>query len=132
MARIGVTPDDLKRYRDDWHMSPGVISNGLMFLTGMTGNRSDGSIASSPEEQIRDAFARVADVLNEAGLDTTHIVEMTSYHVAIHDHIDMFRILLAACSSSGNPAEPAIEVSGFITHGAIVELRVVADASSLS
>lgn len=38
---------------------------------------------SDPDEQIRDAFAKVTDVLAEAGLDDSHVVEMTSYHVGI-------------------------------------------------
>ncbi len=130
MASTGITPDGLEHYRDDWHMFPGVVSGGLMFLTGMTGVRPDGSVAEDPEEQIREAFANVASVLREAGLEPSHIVEMTTYHVGIRDHIDVFRSVRDEHIGEARPAWTAIEVSGFITAGAIVEIRAVADASS--
>jgi len=132
MDSKAVTPDNLSRLRDDWRMSPGIASNGLLFLTGMTGSRADGSCAANPEEQIRDAFAKVLDVLVEAGLDHSHIVEMTSYHVGIHDHLEVFRQVRDEFVTEPYPAWTAIEVAGFIPRDAIVELRVVADASSMA
>jgi enamine deaminase RidA (YjgF/YER057c/UK114 family) len=132
MDRKSFTPDSLSHYCDGWHMSPGIASNGLLFLTGMTGNRGDDTFASDPDEQIRDAFAKITDVLNEAGLDYSKVVEMTSYHVGISDHIDVFRMIRDEHVVEPYPAWTAIEVSGFITDGAIVEIRVVADASSIA
>lgn len=110
-------------------MSPGLISNGLLFLTGMTGHRSDNTFAEDPEEQIRDAFAKVGTVLAEAGLGWESLVEMTSYHVGLQDHIDTFRVVRAEHVREPYPAWTAIEVTGLVTPGTIVELRVVADAS---
>lgn len=130
MQRTAVIPDNLSHYHDDWHMSPGITSNGMLFLTGMTGSRIDGTIATDHEQQIRDAFTKVIDVLAEVGLDSSNIVEMTSYHVDIHNHIDAFRRIRDEHVTDPFPAWTAIEVSGFITEGAIVEIRVVADASS--
>jgi enamine deaminase RidA (YjgF/YER057c/UK114 family) len=132
MDRKSFTPDSLSNYRDSWHMSPGIASNGLLFLTGMTGNRGDDTFASDADEQIRDAFAKITAVLNEAGLDYSKVVEMTSYHLGIHDHIDVFRKIRDEYVVEPYPAWTAIEVSGFITDGAIVEIRVVADASSIA
>ena len=131
MGSRSVTPDSLSRLRDDWHMSPGIVSNGLVFLTGMTGSRSDGTCASEPAQQIRDAFAKVAAVLAEAGLDATNIIEMTSFHVGIHEHLDIFRSIRDEQVAEPYPAWTAIDVAGLIPRDAIVELRVVADASSI-
>jgi enamine deaminase RidA (YjgF/YER057c/UK114 family) len=128
MSRRGIVPTQLQSYRDDWHMSPGVSSNGLIFLTGMTGTRDDGSIARDVEQQIRDAFEKVRLVLNEAGYDLSAVVEMTSYHVGIRDHIDVFRAVRDEHLGEPYPAWTAIEVSGFISPEAVVELRVVAEA----
>lgn len=128
MSRRSVVPPQLRSYRDDWHMSPGVVINGLVFLTGMTGRRDDGSIAEDPEQQIRDAFAKVQLVLEEVGSDLSAVVEMTSYHVGIHDHIDIFRAVRDEHVHEPYPAWTAIEVAGFISPKAIVEIRVVAEA----
>jgi enamine deaminase RidA (YjgF/YER057c/UK114 family) len=128
MARRSITPPELSAYQTGWHMSPGIESNGLLFLTGMTGHRPNGA-SPDPETQIRDAFAKVESVLNEAGLDTSHIVEMTSYHVGIHDHIDTFRRVRDDFIAEPYPAWTAIAVTGLISEGTIVEIRIVADAA---
>jgi enamine deaminase RidA (YjgF/YER057c/UK114 family) len=131
MNRRSIIPDAMRSiYYDDWKMSPGIICNGLLFLTGMTGVQPDDSIADDPEQQIRDAFANVSAVLAAAGLDTSHIIEMTSYHVGIQEHIDTFKKVRDELVAEPYPAWTAIEVAGFITAGAIVEIRVVADANS--
>ena len=127
MTRVGITTPELADYRDEWHMSPGVESNGLLFLTGMTGHRPDGA-SSDPETQIRDAFAKVDAVLRSAGLDSSHVIEMTSYHVApMADHIDAFRRVRNEFIAEPFPAWTAIEVTGLITDRTIVEIRVVAE-----
>ena len=131
IGRQGITPQQLTYYRDEWKMSPAILSNGLLFLTGMTGTQRDGAVATDAEEQIRDAFAKVHDVLTEAGLAPDDIVEMTSYHVGISDHLEVFRRIRAEQLAEPYPAWTATEVSGFITPKVIVELRVVADASSM-
>jgi enamine deaminase RidA (YjgF/YER057c/UK114 family) len=129
MTANSVIPERLQGYRDEWRMSPGIVSNGLLFMTGMTGYRSDGTFSSDREEQIREAFSKVGDVLASAGLDWTRLVEMTSFHVGLRDHIDVFRSVRDEFVGEPYPAWTAIEVSGFITPGAIVEIRAVADAS---
>jgi enamine deaminase RidA (YjgF/YER057c/UK114 family) len=127
MTRRGVAPVDLADYRDHWHMSPGVLSNGFLFLTGMTGHRPQGP-SPDPETQIRAAFSRVDSVLREAGLDSSHIVEMTSFHVGLRHHLDVFRRVRDEYLTEPYPAWTAVGVTDLITDGTIVELRVVADA----
>lgn len=131
MGLRSVVPSNLQNYYEDWHMSPGVIVGGLLFMTGMTGHRSDGTFAENPEEEIRDAFTKVDRVLGEARLDWVNLVEMTSYHVGIQDHIDVFRQVRDEYIREPYPAWTAIEVAGFITPGT-VEIRAIADASGLS
>jgi enamine deaminase RidA (YjgF/YER057c/UK114 family) len=130
MNRRSIIPSEMRSiYYDDWKMSPGIICNGLLFLTGMTGAQPDDSIAEDPEQQIRDAFAKVSAVLHTAGLDTSHIIEMTTYHVGISEHIDTFKKVRDELIAEPYPAWTAIEVSGFITPGTIVEIRVIAETN---
>jgi len=107
-------------------MSPGITCNGLLFMTGMTGHRPDGTFAHDPAEQISDAFAKIDSVLAAADLDRSALVEMTSYHVGLQDHIEVFKTLRDQYVLEPYPAWTAIEVSGFVTPGAIVEIRAVA------
>lgn len=110
-------------------MSPGLESNGLLFLTGMTGYRDEGA-STDAEQQIRNAFEKVQNVLVEAGLDMSRLIEMTTYHVGIADHIDIFRRVRDEFVTEPYPAWTAIEVTGLITKGTFVEIRVIADATA--
>lgn len=127
MARA-VIPAELARYRADWRMSPGVEHNGVLYLTGMTATSADGTVPADPEAQIREAFRKVGLVLAEAGAGFSDILEMTSYHVGLRDHLALFRAIREEFVSEPCPAWTAIEVSGFTTEGVIVELRVIAAA----
>jgi enamine deaminase RidA (YjgF/YER057c/UK114 family) len=128
MEQKNVVPSELETYYQDWHMSPGRIAGGLLYMTGMTGHRPDGTFANDAEDEIRDAFDKIDSVLRKAGLDWTDLVEMTSYHVEIQEHIEVFRRVRDEYVREPYPAWTAIEVEGLISP-AIVEIRAIADAS---
>jgi enamine deaminase RidA (YjgF/YER057c/UK114 family) len=107
-------------------LSPGVVAGDFVFLTGMTGSRSDGSMPSDPEEQFRAAFDKIGLVLAEEGLGHDAIVEMTSYHVGLRAHFDLFNAVRSAYVSEPFPAWTAVEVAGLRREGALVEIRVIA------
>ncbi|MEM9732752.1 MAG: RidA family protein [Pseudomonadota bacterium] len=111
-------------------LSPGVISNNHVFLTGLTGSRADGSMPDDQSEQFRLAFDKIALVLQEAGLDCSAIVEMTTYHVGLRDHFDTFNTVRAEYISQPFQAWTAVEVAGLRREGAIVEIKVVAEMNS--
>jgi enamine deaminase RidA (YjgF/YER057c/UK114 family) len=97
-----------------------------VFLSGITGSRPDGSMPDDPAEQVRSAFGKIGAVLAEAGLTHAAIVEMTSFHVALGDHFDLFRTILTEYLSEPFPAWTAVEVAGLRRKGAFVEIRVIA------
>ena len=43
-----------------------------------------------PETQFRSAFAKIAAILAEANLTLDQIIEMTTYHIGLRDHFDLF------------------------------------------
>ena len=57
-----------------------------------------------------------------------HLVEMTSYHVGLRDHLEVFKSVRDSYVVEPYPAWTAIEVAGFVREGAIVEIRVIARA----
>jgi len=129
MPATPIIPADMQDYYDGWRMSPGLECGGFLFLTGFTGAGPDGSLSPDPETQMRHAFRKVALVLEEAGLDVGSIVEMTTYHVGLRDHLQLFRNVRADYVREPYPAWTAIEVAGFVREDAIVEIRVVAQRS---
>ena len=126
MDRKAIVPTDLQAYYDDWKMSPGHLSGDHLFLTGFTGADADGTLPADAEAQMRTAFDKVGLVLREAGLDFGALVEMTTYHVGLKDHLDLFKSVRAEYVQEPYPAWTAIEVAGFVREGAIVEIRVIA------
>lgn len=121
-------PTELQSYYDEWKMSPGIVSNGHIFFTGFTGVDENGELSSNPETQIRCVFEKIGLVLREAGTAYNAIVEMTSYHVGLRDHLDTFKAVRSEFVTEPYPAWTAIEVAGFVRENAIVEIRVIAKA----
>jgi enamine deaminase RidA (YjgF/YER057c/UK114 family) len=110
-------------------VSPGIMSGDHVFLTGVTGSRPDGSMPDQAEDQFRSAFEKIGSVLAEAGLSHNAIVEMTTYHVGIHDHFDLFNEIRCDYVFEPFPAWTAVEVAALRRPGAIVEIRVVASCA---
>ncbi len=111
---------------DDWHMSPGLGCSGFVFLTGVNGVTSDGTISSNAAEQIETAFTQAEAVLSEGGMSFEDVVEVTSYHVGIRQHLETFRDIWKRKVVEPYPAWTAIEVAGFASAGVVVELRIIA------
>ena len=126
MTRRALIPNGAEAAVEAMKLSPGLVSNGHVFLTGMTGSLADGTMPSKPEAQFRSAFDKIATVLAEAGLTCADIVEMTSYHVGIAEHFDLFAAVRAEYVSPPYPAWTAVEVAGLRRPGAVVEVKVVA------
>ena len=75
---------------------------------------------------MRNAFRKIGLVLKEAGLDFGALVEMTSYHVGLREHLSLFKAVRGDYVREPYPAWTAIEVAGFVREGAIIEIRAVA------
>ena len=126
MERRALFPAGSEASAAQIRVSPGVVSGDHVFLTGMTGSRPDGSMPEELSEQFRSAFGKIGAVLNEAGLSYDAIVEMTSYHVGLRRHFDVFNAIRCEFVKAPYPAWTAVEVAGLRRDGAVVEIRVVA------
>ncbi len=129
MTQKAIIPDELQAYYDDWKMSPGHLSGEHVFLTGFTGANADGTLSEDPETQMRNAFEKIGYVLREAGLDYGALVEMTTYHIGLNDHLNLFKTVRAEYVAEPYPAWTAIEVAGFVRDGAVIEIRAIARAT---
>jgi enamine deaminase RidA (YjgF/YER057c/UK114 family) len=64
--------------------SDAVRVGDLVFLSGVVSGDPD------PTTQFRQVFERIGQILEEAGSGLDRIVDMTTYHVDMHEHIDEF------------------------------------------
>ena len=130
MKKTPIIPSDLQSYYDDWKMSPGLACGDFVFFTGFTGKETNGTLSSDPETQMRQAFHTAHKVLKEADMDFGNVVEMTSYHVGLRDHLELFKSVRSEFIQEPYPAWTAIEVAGFVSEGAVIEIRLIAHRNS--
>jgi len=126
MSRTALFPPGSQPQAQAIKVSPALVSHGHVFLTGVTGSLPDGHMPSDPEAQFRSVFAKIGAVLAEAGLGHAAIVEMTSYHLDLKAHFDMFNAVRADHVRDPFPAWTAVEVAGLRREGALVEVRIIA------
>lgn len=96
----------------------------------MTGTPPDGEISPDYRTQTKQCFENIFMVLEQADMNFTNVVEMTSYHVDIERHFDSFKSIRSHYVISPYPAWTAIEVSRLINPLALIEVRVIASATS--
>lgn len=126
MTRKALIPPELRDACAQAGMSPGILSRNHVFLTGVTGSAPDGTMPETEEAQFNACFIKIASVLAQAGLTPGAVVEMTSYHVGLRAHFDVFDAVRLKHLSEPYPAWTAVEVAGLRRVGAAVEIRVVA------
>mmetsp|Transcript_5958 Transcript_5958/g.18743 ORF Transcript_5958/g.18743 Transcript_5958/m.18743 type:complete len:357 (+) Transcript_5958:66-1136(+) len=66
--------------------SPAVHSGPLVLIAGQVGVTAEGEVLSDPEEQMRLAFRKVVDLVEEAGLTASDIAEVRTFHVDMDAH----------------------------------------------
>ena len=127
MEPFAIVPPEFRAAAEEAKMSPAIFSGNHVFLTGVTGSDGQGRMPGDPEVQMRNAFEKIGSVLREAGLTYRSMVEMTSYHVGLRDHFELFDSVRLAYVEKPFPAWTAVEVAGLRREGAIVEIRVIAN-----
>ncbi len=132
MSKRAIVPPQVRAAAEELKMSPAILSGDYLFLTGVTGSGPGGVMPADQETQMRNAFDKIGQVLREAGLTYEAIVEMTSYHVGLRAHFDLFDKIRLAYLPAPYPAWTAVEVAGLRREGAVVEIRVIASSEPSS
>ena len=121
-----VIPAAQQAQYDRFHFAPGVRCNGLLLCSGQIGIGPDGRAPADPKEQFTLAFEGVRAILAEAGLDFGDVVEMTTFHVGLLQHLGAFMAVKDAYLPAPFPAWTAIGVSELAFPGGLAEIRVTA------
>lgn len=72
-------------------------------------------------------FDHLQQYLAAADTDLDALVEITTYHVNMREHLDAFIAVKDEYLTDPYPAWSAIGVTELITSGALVELRAIAE-----
>jgi enamine deaminase RidA (YjgF/YER057c/UK114 family) len=125
MTRDVINPEAHQRTADAFHFSAAARAGGLVILSGVIGANGN-RIPDTAEEEFRNAWTQIGTVLREAGLGYENILEYTSYHVDMQDHLADFMKVRDEFIDPPWPAWTAIGCTGLAIPGARVEIKVVA------
>ena len=121
-----IIPESQRSTNQRYRFSAAIRSGDVLHCSGQIGNAADGSLATDPAAQFEQAFANVAEVLAEAGGSWADVVEMTTFHVGLAEHLAAFADVRAKWVQDPYPAWTAIGVSELAAPAALVEVKVVA------
>lgn len=121
-----VVPASMRPMYDQFHFAPAVRAGDFLLCSGQIGIGPDGRAIADPEAQFDAAFAAVAAVLREAGLGFGDVVEMTTFHVGLREHLAAFVRAKDRVLPAPFPAWTAIGVSELAFPGGLAEVRVTA------
>ncbi|MFI9645246.1 Rid family hydrolase [Streptomyces sp. NPDC052040] len=106
--------------------SAAVRAHGLLFIAGTIGRRADGTIPDTIEEQTEIAIRKIEEILRLENLDPSALVDVTSYHVDIREHLTGFIEVKQRLVKAPYPGWTIIGVSGLASPGLLVEIRATA------
>ncbi|WP_329044448.1 RidA family protein [Amycolatopsis sp. NBC_01488] len=106
--------------------SPAVRAHDHLFIAGQIGSRPDGTVPDTIEEQTERALRRIEEILRLEKLDLTSLVEVTSYHVDIHQHLPGFLDVKKRFVEAPYPAWSMIGISGLARPEFLIEIKATA------
>ena len=121
-----IIPASQQAMYDNFHFAPGVKTGNLLLMSGQVGSDASGKCPEDFTEQFRLAFQHIEAILTEAGGDLSYIVELTSYHIAMREHLREFIAVKDEMISEPYPAWTAIGCTELAMPGAVVEIRAQA------
>ena len=116
----------MQKSYDRFHFAPGVKVGDLLLCSGQIGTGADGRCPEDPAEQFRLAFEHVEEILTEAGGTLADVVEMTTYHVDMSEHLGAFMQAKDAAMPKPHCAWTAIGCTELAMPGGLVEIKVQA------
>jgi 2-iminobutanoate/2-iminopropanoate deaminase len=113
--------------------APGPYSHGvevssfekMLFISGQTGVRPDGSLAEGISEQTQVAIQNLTAVLDAAGMDTSNLVKITIY-LTDESQIGGFMEAAGGALPTPPPATTLLYVKALAAPPMLVEIEAVA------
>jgi enamine deaminase RidA (YjgF/YER057c/UK114 family) len=106
--------------------SPGLRVGDTIYVSGTIGRPRGGDLAADIAEQFRQLYRNIAVVLGEAGATWADVVEMTSYHIGLREHIETLFAVHREFVAEPYPAWTAVGVTELLSKDAVLEIAVTA------
>lgn len=119
-AQERIIPPGMEGIYERFHYAPAVRVGNTLYVSGMVSGNPD------PTAQFNEIFTQLSRVLEAAGSSLADIVDMTTFHVDMPDHIDAFMAVKDEYFTEEYPTWTAIGVEQLFTPAFLVEVKVVA------
>ena len=111
---------------DRFHFAEATRHGDLLLCSGILGTDEKGKVPDSIDEEFDLAWQGVKGLIEDAGSSMQDILEYTSYHVGLQQHMAAFMASRDKVLSEPWPAWTAIGITELAVPGAHVEIRVTA------
>ena len=115
-----IVPEKNADQYENMHFAPAVEHDGFVFVSGCVGQ------AKEAEDEFRDAWRQVGEVLAEAGCGYDDIVDSTLYMVDLQKHAGTMFKVKDEFVKKPYPASTWIGITELVIPGARAEVKVVA------
>lgn len=115
-----IIPRGMEQSYEEFHYAPAVKVGNTVYASGVVSGNPD------PEAQFTEIFEALSLVLREAGASLEDVVDMTTFHVDMYEHIETFMEVKDVYLPENFPAWTAIGVDRLFLPDFLVEVKVVA------
>lgn len=124
--RTFIIPAAMRTLSERTGYVPAVLVGNTLYCAGQVGRTAELKVIHDPEQQFIACWHNLELVLNEAGCSFDDVVEMTTYHVAMAEHMDTFRRVKDGLFPRGRSAWTCVEVTSLAHPGLLVEIKCIA------
>lgn len=124
--RTLIVPDTMTSIVERAGYAPAVSVGDTLYCAGQVGRTADLKVIDDPEQQFIAAWDNLRQVLEAGGCTFEDIVDMTTYHVNMSQHMPLFRDVKNRLFPRGLCAWTCIGVSELAHPGILVEIKCVA------
>lgn len=121
-----IVPQQMRVIQERAGYVPAVKVGATVYCAGQVGRTADLEVIADPEAQFVACWENLRVVLAEAGCTFDDVVDMTTYHVQMSEHMAIFREVKDRLFPRSTCAWTAIGVSELARPGLLVEIKCVA------
>ncbi|WP_440857026.1 RidA family protein [Pseudomonas syringae] len=121
-----IIPPTMQSIMDRAGYAPAVRVGDTLYCAGQVGRTRDMEVILNPEAQFIACWENLRTVLAEGGCTFDDIVDMTTYHVAMSEHMAVFREVKNRIFPRGQCAWTCIGVAELAHPGLLLEIKCVA------
>ncbi|MQU61900.1 RidA family protein [Pseudomonas sp. FSL R10-1350] len=127
-----IVPDTMKLLAERAGYAPAVKVGTTLYCAGQVGRTADLVVIEDPEQQFLAAWENLRQVLAAGGCGFEDVVEMTTYHIDMNQHMPLFRQVKDSLFPRNTCAWTCIGVSELAKPGLLVEIKCIAVQRSAS